>query len=236
MFLKLYSMGLMRLFAEMNREQLRAAAPESLAILPIGATEQHGPHLATGMDFLTVERITRAAAERSGVAAIVTPTLPFGSSHHHLVFGATLSLGTETYLAVLKDLLNCLVDDGFQRIFVVNGHGGNQDLMRLAARDVRRERNVLLGCAAYWGVRGPGHAGEWETSLMMAARPELIDLTVDFWNPAREPDCRQERPDFWKAIDGYTDDPRAATVERGEALTEEIVTELAGIFRDFVMK
>jgi creatinine amidohydrolase/Fe(II)-dependent formamide hydrolase-like protein len=70
----------------------------------------------------------------------------------------------------------------------------------------------------------------------MAARPELIDLTVDFWNPAREPDCRQERPDFWKAIDGYTDDPRAATAERGQALTEEIVTELAGIFRDFVMK
>ncbi|MCX6608817.1 MAG: creatininase family protein [Acidobacteria bacterium] len=222
----------MRLFAEMNREQLRLAAPTSLAILPIGATEQHGPHLATGMDFLTVERITRAAAELSQAPTIVTPTLPFGSSHHHLVFGATLSLRTETYLAVLKDLLNCLVDDGFRKIYVVNGHGGNQDLMRLAVRDVRLERNIEIGCAAYWAHRGPGHAGQWETSLMLDGRPELVDLNADF-SAGREPNCRPERPDFWKAINGYTDDPRLATAEYGHAQATEIIAELAAILKDF---
>jgi creatinine amidohydrolase len=224
----------MRLFAELNREQLRTAAPESLVVLPIGATEQHGPHLATGMDFLTVERISRAAASASGTPAIVTPTLPFGSSHHHLVFGATLSLRTETYLAVLKDLLHCLVDDGFRKIYVINGHGGNQDLMRLAARDVRLERQVEIGCAAYWAHRGPGHAGEWETSLMLANRPELVQLDADFSTP-RQPNCRPERPDFWKAIHGYTDDPRLATAENGRALEAEIVAELAGILKDFFL-
>ncbi len=222
----------MRLFAEMNREQLRLAAPSSLAILPIGATEQHGPHLATGMDFLTVERITRAAAELSQAPAIVTPTLPFGSSHHHLVFGATLSLRTETYLAVLKDLLNCLVDDGFRKIYVVNGHGGNQDLMRLAVRDIRLERHVEIGCAAYWAHRGPGHAGQWETSLMLDARPELVDRSADF-SAGRDPNCRPERPDFWKAINGYTDDPRLATAEYGQTLAAEIIAELAVIFKEF---
>ena len=117
----------MKLFAEMNREQLRAAAPESLAVLPIGATEQHGPHLPTGTDLFSVEALSREAAVRASekIPVIVTPTLPFGSSHHHFVFGATLSLSTETYYRVLCDLVESLIKDGFKKIFVVNGHGGN---------------------------------------------------------------------------------------------------------------
>ena len=86
----------MKLFAEMNRDELRAAAPQSLAVLPIGATEQHGPHLPTGTDVFAVETVAREAAAQlpEDVPVIVTPTLPFGSSHHHVVFGATLSLFT----------------------------------------------------------------------------------------------------------------------------------------------
>src|ERR1700722_8423347 len=128
----------MKLFAEMNREQLRAAAAESLAILPIGATEQHGPHLPTGTDSFAVEAIAREAALAvpNDIPAIVTPTLPFGSSHHHFIFGATLSLSTETYYRVLCELIESLVTDGFTRIFLVNGHGGNHELAQLAARDM----------------------------------------------------------------------------------------------------
>jgi creatinine amidohydrolase len=82
----------MRRFAELNREQLRAAS-DALVVLPIGATEQHGPHLPTGTDFFT---ITAVAEESARIAAaeipvIVTPSLPFGSSDHHLIFGGTLS-------------------------------------------------------------------------------------------------------------------------------------------------
>ena len=89
----------MKLFAELNREQIRAAAPDSLVVLPIGATEQHGPHLATGMDYFTVESVAREAASIASarIPIVVTPALPFGSSHHHFVFGGTLSLSTETY-------------------------------------------------------------------------------------------------------------------------------------------
>src|SRR5438034_8081666 len=95
---------LMRLlFEELTREELCAAAPDTLAILPVGATEQHGPHLPVGTDRFTVEHIARAAAaEAAGrIPVLVAPTLPFGSSHHHLPFGGTLSLGTETYYHVL---------------------------------------------------------------------------------------------------------------------------------------
>ena len=93
----------MKLFTEMNREQLKDEAGGALAILPIGATEQHGPHLPTGTDFFTVEAVAREAAQQmpEEIPVIVAPTLPFGSSHHHFIFGATMSLSTETYYRVL---------------------------------------------------------------------------------------------------------------------------------------
>jgi len=116
------------LFAEMTRQELRAIAGETTVVLPLGATEQHGPHLPAGTDFFTVDRLAQAAAERAAaeIAITVTPALPFGSSNHHLIFGATLSLRTETYYRVLNDLLRSLVTDGFRRIFLLNGHGGNE--------------------------------------------------------------------------------------------------------------
>src|SRR5438477_6117747 len=101
----------MKLFAEINREELRTAAPESLAVLPIGATEQHGPHLPTGTDYFAVETLAREAAVQasSQIPVVVTPALPFGSSHHHFIFGATLSLTTETYYRVLCELVESLI-------------------------------------------------------------------------------------------------------------------------------
>src|SRR3954453_21518167 len=95
-----------KLFAEMTREDLRRAAADSLVVLPLGATEQHGPHLPTGTDLFAVEAVVHAAARTASerIPMVVTPPLPFGSSDHHFVFGGTLSLGTETYFRVLRDL------------------------------------------------------------------------------------------------------------------------------------
>src|SRR5436309_1094354 len=180
----------MKLFAEMNREQLRAAAGESLAVLPIGATEQHGPHLPAGTDLFAVDVLAREAAAQASaeVPVIVTPALPFGSSHHHFIFGATLSLSTETYFRVLCDLIESLITDGFKRIFIVNGHGGNHELAQLAARDMALRHPVRVAAGSYWNIawrelvaidahrgrRLPGHAGDFETSLMLSLRPDLV--------------------------------------------------------------
>src|SRR5687768_1780092 len=118
------------LFAELNREELRAIATEALVILPLGATEQHGPHLPSGTDTFAVSSIAQKAAELAAghIPVVVTPPLPFGSSAHHLVFGATLSLSTETYYRALCDLIESLVQDSFAKIFLLNGHGGNHEL------------------------------------------------------------------------------------------------------------
>ncbi len=244
------------LFAEMTREQLRAVAAETTVVLPLGATEQHGPHLPSGTDFFTVDRLARAAAERasSEIAITVAPALPFGSSDHHLIFGATLSLRTETYYRVLTDLLRSLVTDGFRRIFLLNGHGGNHELAELAARDIALELPARIAAASYWtiawdalvaaqahlGCRLPGHAGIFETSMMLSLRPELVapepphrDHTGDTDSRNFHAPYRHERHGSWKEIDGYSDSPDGGSAERGHRYFEAIVGAVARAFVEF---
>jgi len=244
------------LFAEMTREELRAVAAETTVVLPLGATEQHGPHLPAGTDFLTVEHLARAAADRAAaeISIIVTPALPFGSSDHHLIFGATLSLRTETYYRLLTDLLKSLVTDGFRRIFLLNGHGGNHELAELAARDVALELPARIAAASYWtiawdaliaeqahlGCRLPGHAGIFETSMMLSLRPELVDPQRPHREYKQDADpksfhspYRHERHGFWMEIDGYTDSPDRGSAERGRRYSEAVIGALAKTFVDF---
>lgn len=246
----------MKRFAEMNREQLRAAAPDALAVLPLGATEQHGPHLPTGTDYFTIESI---ALEASALAAaqvpvILAPALPFGSSDHHFVFGGTLSLGTQTYYRVLRELVESLVTDGFKRIFLLNGHGGNHELAQLAARDVALKHPVRVAAGSYWriawdaliaaraneGRRLPGHAGDFETSVVLSLRPDLVaavrphrDEVADTDPRGFEAPWRDERHGFWREIGGYTDSPDRGTAENGVQFRGVITQAVAAAFVQF---
>jgi creatinine amidohydrolase len=228
----------MKVFADMNRQQIGSAASSSLVVVPLGATEQHGPHLPTGTDLFVVEALALEAAKIASeqIPVIVTPSLPFGSSDHHFVFGGTISLGTETYYRVLKDIVESLVTDGFKRIFLLNGHGGNHELMQLAARDVALKHPVRVGAGSYWSIawdaliqadahrgrRLPGHAGDFETSVILSLRPELVsdsrpkrDQTEDSDPRGFQSAWRTEQHGFWREIDGYTDSPSKATAENG---------------------
>lgn len=243
-----------KLFAELNREDLRRAAPDSLVVLPLGATEQHGPHLATGTDYFTVEAIAREASLIAEVPTIVTPALPFGSSDHHLVFGGTLSLSTATYYAVLKELLLSLVRDGFRQVFLLNGHGGNHELAQLAVRDVALEHPLKAAAGSYWTIawdalvevgahrerRLPGHAGDFETSMMMGLRPDLVPNVLPHREPSGDSDprgfsapWRNERHGSWKEINGFTDSPDQATAAKGTLFRKVVVAEVARAFEEF---
>lgn len=246
-------MGVLKVWNEMTRVELGEVLPEAVVVVPTGATEQHGPHLATGHDTFSVTTIAQRAADEANTTVVVAPALPFGSSHHHLAFGGTLSLATETYYQVVCDLVRSIIAGGGRRIFLLNGHGGNQELNVLAARDLAMqqpfEAPVAIAAASYWqvaegslqavphpeGILMPGHAGAFETSTMLATQPENV----------REP--RLPRPDgpgvvpglpgmrleltgSWQAFDGYTDDPHLATAELGNALLEVIVRDVAGAF------
>lgn len=239
------------LFHELTREDLLAAR-DSLVILPVGATEQHGPHLPVGTDFLAVESIARraAAAAAEQIPVLVAPTLPFGSSHHHLPFGGTLSLSTEAYYRTVYDLAESVITSGFRKLFILNGHGGNHEIIQLVIRDLALKYPAALAAGSYWDVaepelvsenarmRGllPGHAGAFETSLMLSLRSDLVREPC----PARanSPEgaaalYRCELHGFWQQIDGYTDSPAAASAADGEAYLAVTVQAVARAFVDF---
>ena len=243
------------LLNEITREEARAVAAETLLVLPTGATEQHGPHLPVGTDTFAVEHIARAAA---GIAAgsipvLVAPTLPFGSSHHHIPFGGTMSLTTETYYRVLVDLLESLIAGGFRRFFIVNGHGGNDELVQLAARDLALKHDAHLGAASYWNATWtaltdvgaheqgglPGHAGAFESSLVLALRPELVVEPRPARDdaPAGDPrPIRTYRAEFhnrWQSFDGYTDSPARAEGARGQRYLDAAARALAEVLVEF---
>lgn len=244
------------LLEELNREEIRELARHALAVMPVAATEQHGPHLPVGTDMFTVEHIARRAADEAAdrIPVVVTPTLPFGSSHHHFPFGGTLSLTTETYYKVMCELLESLIVDGFQRIFVVNGHGGNHELIQLAVRDLALRHAVHLAATSYWvnawdaivatnvhaSGRVPGHAGALETSQILALRPELVRSPLPHREEAQEPSAprpvvpyRSESHGFWQSLDGYTDSPDRANAERGKQALNASVHALAQAFVEF---
>lgn len=237
----------------MTRAACHDIAGQALLVWPIGATEQHGPHLPVGADAMHAEWVaTRAAdsvADRFPI--VVAPTLAFGSSDRHLAFGATMSVGTETYYHLLVDLVGSLVTDGFRRIFVVNGHGGNHEIIQLAARDVAAQREVKIAVGSWWTIawdalvaagahergRLPGHAGAFETSLLLAMRPDLVIPPL----PHREDpgttdprrfrgDLRIERHGAFAELDGYSDSPDLGDRHLGRIYLDRSIDALAEQF------
>ncbi len=244
------------LLQEITRTESRNAASEALLVWPVGALEQHGPHLPVGTDYLTIESLTRQAASKAAesVPVIVAPTLPFGSSHHHLPFGGTMSLSTEAYYRTVYELAESLIISGYRRIFIVNGHGGNNELLQLVARDLALKHPASLAAASYWTVawdalvavdahrpgRLPGHAGVFETSMMMEIRPDLVQSPLPHRDNVASTDPRSfyrpyrtEHHGSWQAIDGYSDSPDRATPEQGKAYFSAVTDALAAAMIEF---
>jgi creatinine amidohydrolase len=237
---------------EMTREQIRTFAPTATAVLPTAAVEQHGPHMAIATDTLAVTTICQRAAEIASkeTPVAVAPPVAFGSSHHHRPYAA-LSLSQDTFRQVVFEIAESLVLSGFKRVAIVNGHGGNDELVRVAARDIAlKYPDVTIAASSYWtiahaalveegkvGDHGqlPGHAGAFETSLVMALRPDLVDQP-SYPKPLPRPGAEAQplaRPTVIRAGSalgagpGYTDDPSKATAEAGNRYLDIVVRELA---------
>jgi creatinine amidohydrolase len=176
-------------FHEMTFPELRRVPRDTTVVLaPIAACEQHSHHLATFTDTVLVTGVAEGVEQRMPDRVLLLPTLWLGASHHHLRFGATLSAEVDTHVAVLCDLLVPLLDDGHRRLLVLNGHGGNIDTMHVALRRLQpRYRDRVLSAASYWELaerelaglaegarKSMGHACEFETSMMLALRPDLV--------------------------------------------------------------
>src|SRR5437899_9837597 len=122
-------------FHEMTAPQLRQVPRDSMVVLaPIAACEQHSLHLPTFTDTILVTAVAEGVEQRLPDRVLLLPTLWLGASGHHLRFGATLSAEVDTHIDVLCDLLTPLLEDGYRRLLVLNGHGGNIDTMHVALR------------------------------------------------------------------------------------------------------
>lgn len=234
--------------------QLRAlAAQDAVVLLPLGATEQHGPHLPTGVDdFLAAEVCRRAAllaSEHTGV--VVTPSIPTGLSEHHMAFGGTITLSLPTLHALLRDVCRSVTRAGFSRILIVNGHGGNMTALNALTTELTAELATPIAFASYFGagrevVRetletqdGLMHACEGETSMMMAAYPELIrgEHLSEAHGPQITLPAESTEPVYMAVSfdritkSGVAGDARVATPQKGETMLAGCARALADIIQ-----
>jgi len=234
---------------ELTRGRLAQIAPQALALLPVGSVEQHGPHLPVGADSIIVDAIARRAAAEvsSRIPIVLCPVVSFGSSDHHLYWCAA-SLSNETLIDLLSDVVSSLHASGFREILILNSHGGNAEAARIATRKTPLKYPVVVGTCNYWdiakvaleretdlfkiGVKVPGHAGYFETSLMLALKPNLVDL--DLLPPARKDipaggttEVYLQRPGNSVGMDGHSGDAHLADAKRGEVYLDIIVIEVA---------
>lgn len=196
--------------------------------MPLGSTEQHGPHLPLGTDAAVAEAVARCLAERSirdGVDAAVAAVLGYGASGEHEAFRGTVSIGTPALTAVLVELGRSAGRWAPSLVFV-NGHGGNMDAVRAAVRTLRGEsRDVAwLACAAppQEGVPADAHAGRTETSLMLHLEPGLV--RADRAAAGQTRPLREILPDLQRdgvagvSANGVLGDPAGASAEEGARL------------------
>ncbi len=226
------------LLTDMPWPAVQALDRNTPVVFPVAALEQHGRHLPLFTDSLLLGEVIRRAAGRVGDRVLFAPLQWLGNSDHHLDFPGTLSAPPRVYLDLLAGQLENFIAHGFNRLVIVNGHGGNDVPGKQAVFEVRqrhrRRDDLLLLFATYWLLGGEphkvdpsirqtrmGHACEWETSMMLRLAPQLVGdpskvEPVAFGNPF-EPASRG-----WVTKDrstpGHIGDPRSATAEKGEAL------------------
>lgn len=222
---------------DMTWPEIRAAMDDGCdtVIVAFGATHQHGPHLPLGTDAVLGEHLARRVAARLG--ALVAPTVPLGCSRPHMGYAGTLSLRPETFGAIVADVVASLAETGFRRCVLLPSHAGN--LVALAAAVARLPeradfevvaltdaellmRLTLLGQEELGVPLSAGglHAGEWETSMLLAARPDLVRLDrleAGYTGDAQLAlDALSESGVQSVALNGVLGDPSRACVEHGE--------------------
>ena len=224
------------------------AQPYEVAVLPWGATEAHNRHLPYATDTIQCDRIAARAAERAwqrGARVVVLPTVPFGVNTTQLDVRLCLNLMPSTQQAILRDLLQVLEGQGFRKLVILNGHGGND--FRQIIRELRPSSGVFVSQLDWWKVldasryfeEGGDHAGELETSVMLHVAPELcapVETAGDGHERRFRVTALRERwawaPRAWTEVTADTGigDPRKATAEKGARYVEDLVEKLAGYF------
>jgi creatinine amidohydrolase len=231
----------------------------SVLVIPVGSIEQHGYHMPVGTDTILVDAVARLGSERvmDDVPLLVTPPVWSGYSPHHMPFGGTITLDHDDMMDMIEQLADAALDNGFDSLLLLNGHGGNDSLVSSATSTIgtdHPEAEVLgltyfqLATSFIDSIRdselgGMGHAGEFETSLMLHLRPELVKedqmegTEMDEPYPQGIDDLVAGGPlSVYRDFDEYSEsgaigDPTVASAEKGEKILEMLCDEVADILR-----
>ncbi|MHC4480239.1 MAG: creatininase family protein [Planctomycetota bacterium] len=230
-----------------------------LCLVPMGCLERHGPHLPVGTDQITADAVARAAAERE--PAVVFPSYYFGKIFTARHLGGTVALTRKLLLPLLAATVKEIARNGFGRILIVNGHGGNTTMLHFFLRSLLEEPHdyVVYATNYYEMEEGPrrkwhqirgsdfgGHADEMETSVMRHLRPELVHMeALSDPEDGRSRDRTAHLPDLDTSISWYADHPthyqgdaRSATAEKGEfmfnACVDKVVRQMRAVKADDV--
>jgi creatinine amidohydrolase len=209
-----------------------AETATDLAVVPVGSTEQHGPHAPLGTDFLAAERVAEAGAERLDGDVMVAPPIPVGISREHRQFTGTLWVSPDTFRDYVREVAESLVHHGWNRIVLVNGHGGNAPALGEVAAELSRDEDALVVPFTWFdavdGAFDMGHAGAVETSFLLHDCPDLV--RSERLEAGRE--GGSERWGDWVSgtnvahdsaefsENGTVGDPTKATAAEGESLLE----------------
>lgn len=238
-------------------ELVDLARRDAIVLVPIGATEQHGPHLPVMVDQRLATEVALRAARlvRPREPIVVLPTLPFGMSEHHVTLGGTITLDFPTMLATFRCIVRTLLKQGFRRIYILNGHGGNTAPLEVIVTELTIEFQIPLAYSTYWTIAAKEiaglldrqtallHACEAETSMIMALHGDLVDAaTLSQMHgpyvpgassiPGANPGAYRWRNIGTRSPNGVIGDAATASAEKGEKLLQAIAQALADTLLD----
>ena len=246
-----------------TRDFLRLDPASTVAVLPLGATEQHGPHLPLGVDTRLVDGIVNAALAHipSALPVLFLPTQAIGLSPEHADFAGTLSLSADTLMRLWKDIGAGVARAGVQKLVLFNAHGGHVGAMDVVARELRAEHGLIVYSVSWFNLplaeanaqfsadehRFGVHAGEIETSMMLALHPQSVRMAEaqDFGSASRQ---RAADPDYpilgngksaklgWAMQDynaqGAAGNAAAATATKGQRVIDAAAVQLALLLQE----
>lgn len=225
-----------------------------MLLLPVGAVEPHGPHAPLGTDPLISRGMCERAAARlagdPGLRVLILPEVPYGVTRFAAGFAGGISIGEETLHALLTDICGALVDQGLPRVMLVNNHfePAHLGVLRRVVETVESAHGTKIGFVDLVRRRyaarltdefrsGECHAGQYETSLVLADRPDLVDAVVQRDLPGVHVDlARSDATDFASAgmTEAYCGTPAQATAEEGEKTFSVLTDILVEAIRELV--
>lgn len=243
---------------EITWEEVNQLDRSIVVVAPFGATEQHSLHLPLETDALIAQELSRRLDAACDGQLLVLPTQWLGYSPHHMEFAGTLTASAATYIAMAREILTSIAQAGFQRILMLNSHGGNAAILEVVLAEFQsRHPATKTVLVSYWNVAaqdlqqlrqsplgGMGHACELETSLILAINPKLV-RTAKMAPDGMGPRSRFLYQDmlvggsvsmWWNPAEtsrhGGDGDPTSASAEKGERFFAAIVSRLVEVVEE----